>query len=117
MKALALLALVVVPLFAGCAAPEKGTEVVVDVVASRYRYAPENVTARVGDTLVFRVTSADVTHGFAIEGLHAGVEIPPGETVEVRVKVTSEGSFTIYCTVFCGTGHPAHKATLTVLAA
>lgn len=110
------LGLLMVPLLAGCAAPDAGKEVVVDVVASRYAYVPANVTAHVGDTLVFRIRSEDVTHGFAIEGIHAGVEIPPGETVEVRVKVTSAGTFTIYCTVFCGTGHPGHKGTLTVLA-
>ena len=117
MKVVALLALLAVPLVAGCVERPVENEVVVDVVASRYAYAPPNITAKVGDTLVLRITSSDVTHGLAIEGLHAGVEIPPGETVELRVKLTSEGVFTLYCTVFCGTGHPQHKGTLTVLAA
>lgn len=118
MKGLVLLvALLVAPIVAGCIERPIEKEVVVDVVASRYSYAPPNVTARVGDTLVLRIRTTDVTHGLAIEGLHAGVEIPPGEVVELRVKLTSAGEFTIYCTVFCGPGHPQHKGTLTVLPA
>lgn len=117
MKAALLLVLVAVPLLAGCLERPLVKEVVHDVVASRYAYDPPNVTVRVGDVVVFRVSSSDVTHGFAIEGLHSGVEIPPGETVEVRVRVTEAGTFTIYCTVFCGTGHPQHKGSLVVLPA
>lgn len=121
MKALALLVLLAVAGIAGCAErPPAADEVVVDVLASRYRFEPGTdapIEVAVGTTIVFRLTSSDVTHGFAIEGLHPGVEVLPGETVELRVTVREPGTFTLYCTVFCGPGHPQHKGVLQVTAA
>lgn len=90
---------------------------VIEVETSRYTFAPgkdEPIVVAAGETVTFRVTSLDVTHGFAIEGLHAGVEVPPGETVEVTVRFGAPGEHRIYCTVFCGADHPSHKGTVVV---
>lgn len=96
--------------------PDSETRVV-DVVVKRYRFdpgtnAPLNVSS--GETVVLRLTSTDVTHGFAIPDYGVNVEVPPGQTVEVRLTANRIGDFAIYCTVFCGTGHPEHRGTLHV---
>ena len=115
---LALFVLLAAPLLAGCLErPGQPEPIVVEVTTSRYEFDPgtnESIVVPKGTVVVFRIRSLDVTHGFAIEGLHTGVSVPPGEVVEVRVRADQVGTFRIYCTVFCGAGHPEHKGTLVV---
>jgi len=112
--ALALL-LLVIPAFAGCASsPDAKT---LDVAVKRYDYTPgsgEPLNLTLGETVVLRLHSTDVTHGFAITEYGIQTEVPPGQVVEVRITPDKGGDFTIYCTVFCGTGHPQHKGVLHV---
>lgn len=87
------------------------------VTTERYTYTPGtdaaiNVTR--GTRVVLDVTSADVTHGFAIEGYGVNEEIPAGETIRIEFTADKAGDFRIYCTVFCGSGHPQHKGMLHV---
>lgn len=108
-----------VALLAGCASDTAPADEAIDVDIKRYDYtpgtdAPLNLT--LGDTILLRLHGKDVTHGFAITEYGIQVEIPPGEVVEVRFVADKPGDFTIYCTVFCGTGHPQHKGTLHVAA-
>lgn len=120
-RALLLGALLAAPLLAGCLEPRREPDtIVIDLTTSRYRFEPgtnASIVVPQGSVVVFRVRSLDVTHGFAIEGLHPGVSVPPGEVVEVRVRADQVGTFRIYCTVFCGAGHPEHKGTLVVTGA
>jgi cytochrome c oxidase subunit II len=90
---------------------------VVDVTVGRYEYAPgsgPSLNVTLGEEVLLRVHSADVTHGFAITEYGINVEVPAGQTVEIRFRADHAGDFTIYCTVFCGSGHPQHKGTLHV---
>lgn len=104
---------------AGCATdvePPTGARVI-DIEVSRYRFDPGtsfalNLTE--GETVILRLTSTDVTHGFKIIEYNIDVEIPPGQTVEIRLDADKVGEFQIFCTVFCGVGHPQHKGTLHV---
>jgi heme/copper-type cytochrome/quinol oxidase subunit 2 len=88
-----------------------------NVTIHRYVYEPgTNATLNVtlGDEVVLHLTSTDVTHGFAIQEYGINVEVPAGHSVDVRFKADKAGDFVIYCTVFCGSGHPQHKGTLHV---
>jgi len=113
-----LLAIAAFALLTGCAEKDAPADArTVDVDVKRYDYtpgtdAPLNVT--LGETILIRVHGKDVTHGFAIVGYGVNVEVPPGQTIEVLLRADKAGDFTIYCTVFCGTGHPQHKGTLHV---
>ena len=66
------------------------------------------LTARVGDPVVFRVTSADVYHSFAIPelDLFAG-EVQPGMVEELKVVADTTGAYTFRCYLFCSPAHPA----------
>ena len=99
---------------------EPGT-VTLHVDTYRYRYAQAGeasddapLVVPHGSTVVMCVTSTDVTHGFAIDGYRVSEEIPAGQTIAIRFVADRAGDFTIYCTVFCGPGHPQHKGTLHV---
>lgn len=99
--------------------PREGEEdvVVIEVTASRYAYDPGSespINVSRGSVVILRITSLDVAHGFAIVEYGVNVEAAPGETVEVRFVADEPGDFTIFCTVFCGSGHPRHKGVLHV---
>lgn len=101
---------------AGCASPS-GPDRSIPVEVKRYQYSPgtnQSLNLTLGETAILELTSADVTHGFAITEYGIQKEVPPGQKVEVRITASKAGDFTIYCTVFCGTGHPQHKGTLHV---
>lgn len=106
----------VVKLRSGPTAPPSDA-LVLDVTTSRYRFDPgtdQPINVTLGQTVVLRLRSSDVTHGFAIDAYGINVEVPPGDVVEVRFTADRAGDFAIYCTVFCGAGHPEHKGTLHV---
>ena len=96
---------------------DAGDVVVINMTASRYEFSPgssEPLVVDEGDKVIIRLTSLDVTHGFAITEYGINREIAAGEVVEIEFRATKPGSFLMYCTVFCGVGHPQHKGTLHV---
>lgn len=103
------------PPAAGMADPQRVVEL--NMTTGRYFYEPgteQPLEVPLGSLVVIRLTSIDVTHGFAILEYGVNVEVPPGEVVEVRFRADKAGDFTMFCTVFCGSGHPQHKGTLRV---
>lgn len=109
-------ALALVALLGPSPAPA-GDEVVIDLTTRRYALTPgtdEPIRVPLGARVVLRVTSEDVTHGFAIDAFGVHAEIPAGQTVTIRFTASEAGDHVIYCTVFCGAEHPSHKGTLHV---
>jgi heme/copper-type cytochrome/quinol oxidase subunit 2 len=89
-----------------------------DVVGHNYwRRQPEvaRPVVRVGETVLFRLKSADVTHGFSIPELALGpIFIEPGTVTEVRFEPTESGEYLIQCTTRCGGCHEEMFAILEV---
>ncbi|HEX6177989.1 MAG TPA: IPT/TIG domain-containing protein [Thermoanaerobaculia bacterium] len=68
-----------------------------------------------GDSVTINVTAADVTHGFFLEQyMNQGLTIDPGETVTVNFIAALPGTFTYFCSFFCGEGHGNMFGRLTV---
>jgi heme/copper-type cytochrome/quinol oxidase subunit 2 len=90
-----------------------------DVVGHNYwRRRPEvaRPSVRVGETVVFRLRSADVIHGFSIPELQIGpVSIEPGTVTEVRFTPDVAGEFLIQCAFRCGGCHEEMFAILEIL--
>lgn len=76
--------------------------------------ADVTITVHKGATIILRIRSLDVSHGFALEEFGVNTITPPGEPTEVRFVASQTGRFTFFCTVFCGTGHPNHTGILIV---
>lgn len=80
-------------------------------------FADTTIKVKRGSRVEIRITNLDPNqpHGFGLEEFGVqSVTNPPQQTVEVRFVANKEGSFTFFCTVFCGTGHPRHKGILIV---
>jgi heme/copper-type cytochrome/quinol oxidase subunit 2 len=89
-----------------------------DVVGHNYwRRQPEvaRPVVRVGETVLFRLKSADVTHGFSIPELEVGpIYIEPGYITEARFVPQESGEYLIQCVYRCGCCHEEMFAILEV---
>ena len=74
----------------------------------------------VGEPVEFRVTSADVNHGFGIydESLRllAQTQAMPGYTNRLRFTFQKPGKYRILCLEYCGLGHHEMPAEISVVA-
>lgn len=69
-------------------------------------WTPENLTAPVGEPLHLRLTSDDVTHGFAIgQSDQPAVDVIPGEMTDITLVFDKPGKYTFYCTRWCSVNH------------
>ena len=68
--------------------------------------------------LEFRVTGADVTHGFSIYDLAGHVQTQtqamPQYINRLRHRFPKSGTYHVLCFEFCGIGHPTMRAQLQV---
>lgn len=94
---------------------------VVDVVGHQWSWQIEPTTVEAGRSVEFRVTSADVNHGFALYApdgrIVAQTQAMPGYTNKLLYTFTEPGSYTVQCLEYCGLGHAPMLAAIQVVAA
>lgn len=90
----------------------------VDARAYQWRWELSDSSAKVGETVEFRVTSEDVNHGFALydpqEQLVAQIQAMPGFTNKVRHRFTQPGVYKVLCLEYCGLAHHGMVAQIDV---
>jgi cytochrome c oxidase subunit 2 len=97
------------------AAPPAGSAArVIEISAKRFEFTPNTITLKRGETVLLRLKSQDVTHGFYSKQLKVDELIEPGKVVEVKVTPQTAGTFTIICDHFCGSGHGNMKMSVIV---
>lgn len=78
-------------------------------------WSTTNLTVAAGHPLHLRLTSDDVMHGFAIgQSDQPAVDIKPGEIAEYTATFDAPGTYTFYCTRWCGPNHWRMRGTITV---
>ncbi|MEE8132255.1 MAG: hypothetical protein V3T40_01615 [Nitrososphaerales archaeon] len=98
--------------------PYKDTvEIFMDVYQWRFSYC--SISVYEGQTVMITLKSLDVPHGFAIDGYPeiGDKHISPNAETVVKFIANKVGTFTYYCTVFCGEGHALHRGQLVVQSA
>lgn len=79
----------------------------IQMVAVMFSFVPNEVRVPAGRPIRFRLTSADVTHGFLISGTNANTMLVPGYISQFTTVFTRTGDYLIVCHEFCGNGHHA----------
>ena len=103
------LALVGWQVVAQSAAPQ-----VIQVVAKKFTYTPDEIRLKKGVPVVLEFTSADAVMGFKAVDFDATAVIIPGKVARVRITPTQAGTFTFFCHIFCGDGHESMNGTIVV---
>jgi len=92
-----------------------GNQRTVDVQVKRFGYEPGIITVRRGETVVIKLSSADVTHGFYLFDYGVRASVDPGETRIIGFVADKPGRFSFRCSVTCGWMHPYEYGYLRVL--
>jgi cytochrome c oxidase subunit 2 len=87
----------------------------IEVTASRFAFAPRDISLKKNQPVVLVVKSADVAHGLRFRDLNLEVKVKKGDTAEMRFTPEKTGNFVGHCSVFCGSGHGAMTLTLHVV--
>ncbi|HXG64304.1 MAG TPA: DUF5777 family beta-barrel protein [Blastocatellia bacterium] len=86
----------------------------IKITARKFTFEPKTVTVRKGEPVKLVVTSEDVDHGLAISDFDIDVAVKAKETKAIEFTPDRAGKFRIYCSVFCGDGHPDMEGELVV---
>ena len=95
-------------------AREPDGSVTVRIIAEQYDFVPRCVQVPADTPVMFRVTSADVVHGF-LPGTNVNTMVVPGFVAEVRTRFATAGEYPMPCHEFCGLGHQAMWAHVRVV--
>ncbi len=85
------------------------------VMPEKGGFLPDTLTAEVGVPLELSLISDDVMHGFAVGQTDwPAVDVLPGQMTEVTLTFDEPGTYTYYCTRWCGANHWRMRGTIEV---
>ena len=84
------------------------------ITAKQFSFEPETIEVNRGDKVRLIVTSLDVPHGISIVEYGINERLDVGKPVTIEFTADKEGTFTAFCSVFCGSGHSNMKGKLVV---
>jgi cytochrome c oxidase subunit II len=86
-------------------AVEPDGSVTARLIAQQFSFVPACVLVPAGTPVKFRLSSADVIHGFLLPNTNVNTMVVPGFVAEVRTTFKKPGDYTMPCHEFCGAGH------------
>jgi heme/copper-type cytochrome/quinol oxidase subunit 2 len=87
------------------------------IVERQWSFEPAIIKVNPGDRVRLILTSMDISHGFSINELDINLALSPEEETVREVVIPpdiAEGVYTMYCSVFCGIGHPYMKGKIII---
>ena len=84
------------------------------MVAMMFAYQPAEIRVGAGKPVTFRLTSADVIHGFSIVGTNGNTMVVPGYVSQFTTVFRTPGEYLIVCNEYCGLSHHLMAAKLIV---
>ena len=88
----------------------------IPVVARKFVFVPNEITVRLGESVLLEFTAPEVAMGFFAPELGLRALIVPGEVSRVAWTPDRAGRFDFLCDVFCGDGHEGMSGHLVVQA-
>jgi cytochrome c oxidase subunit II len=86
-------------------AVEPGGLLTVRGIGQQYSFTPSCILVPTDTPITFRFTSADVVHGFLIEGTNINLMLVPGYVSSLQARFATPGERLMPCHEFCGVGH------------
>jgi cytochrome c oxidase subunit II len=86
-------------------AVEADGSVTVRAIGQQYSFTPQCIVVPAETPITLRTTSADVVHGFLIEGTNINTMLVPGYISVLPVRFKAPGEHVMPCQEFCGIGH------------
>ena len=90
----------------------------VKAIGHQWYWEIDDLTAKVGESVLYNVTSADVNHGFGIYDPDLNVigqtQAMPGYENQLLVTYPRAGTYKILCLEYCGLAHHAMVAEIVV---
>ena len=84
------------------------------ITAKQFSFTPEVIEVSKGDKVRLIVTSVDVPHGIKITEYGINQRLDPGKPATIEFTADKQGTFTAFCSVFCGSGHGSMKGKIIV---
>lgn len=74
-------------------------------IGQQYSFTPQCILVPTDTPITFRVTSADMVHGFLITGTAINLMLVPGYISSIPARFDKPGDRHMPCQEFCGLGH------------
>ena len=84
---------------------EPDGSVTVRAIGQQYSFTPQCILVPIDTPITFRVTSADVVHGFLITGTDINLMLVPGYIASLTARFGTPGERYMPCHEFCSIGH------------
>ena len=96
-------------------AVEPDGSVTVRAIGQQYSFTPQCMIVPTDTRVTFRAASADVIHGFLIEGTNVNTMLVPGYVSTIDARFDEPGDHLMPCQEFCGVGHEGMWAKVRVI--
>ena len=87
---------------------------VISITAKQWEFLPNNIEVNKGETVILKIKSIDVPHGFYLADFNLQKILQPNEESVIEFVADKSGTFDFMCIVPCGTGHKDMKGKLVV---
>jgi cytochrome c oxidase subunit II len=75
------------------------------ITAEKFKFTPQEVRLKRGETVELELVSLDRLHGFSAPDFGVRADVIPGREVKLEITPTRAGEFTFVCDNFCGDDH------------
>ncbi|HJV52988.1 MAG TPA: cytochrome C oxidase subunit II [Noviherbaspirillum sp.] len=96
-------------------AVEPDGSVTVRLVGQQYSFTPQCILVPADTPIRFRGTSADVIHGFLINGTNVNIMLEPGYVSTIAARFKQPGMHVMPCHEYCSVGHAGMWARVKVI--
>ncbi len=85
-----------------------------NIISKKWVFEPSTITVNKDDRVRLIIDNIDVDHGFALSAFGINEKLLPGQVHTIEFTADKSGSFSFFCSVFCGSGHSGMRGTLIV---
>ena len=89
----------------GSLAQAQGEPRVIEMMARRFTYEPNEIELKAGERVVIAIRSLDFVHGMNIPDLGLRLDLVPGRVTRLELQPKAAGVIDFLCDNFCGEGH------------